>query len=262
METISSLQNGKIKNLIRLLEKSKERKESGLFVVEGIKEVSMLLESNYEVVELFIHDKLDDIPALIRNSSVPKFIVEDKVFQKLAYRESTSGVVALAKVKSSHTLDDLFLKELPLVIAIEGLEKPGNLGAILRIADAAGVDAVILCEPNTDLYNPNTIRNSVGTFFTIQVAMCSNDELLSFLKKRQIQSYATAITTSDMHFQGAYKNPSAFIFGTESLGLSDFWLKNADKIIKIPMLGRNDSLNVSNSVAICVYEAIRQRSAI
>lgn len=259
MEIITSLQNNRIKNIVNLIEKSKERKLSGTFVVEGLKEVEMLLNSDYELVELYISNQLINIPNFIKQHSAPKFLLDEKVFNKIAYRESTSGVVAIAKTKS-HELIDLKLSKLPLLIVLEGVEKPGNLGAILRTADAVGADAVIVCETNTDIYNPNCIRNSVGTFFTTQLAVCSNKELDDYVKEFQIKTFATAITTENYHYQADYKEASAFIFGTEATGLSSFWLENAHEIIKIPMLGINDSLNVSNSVAICVYEALRQRA--
>jgi len=259
MEIISSLQNQKIKYLVTLIEKSKVRKDASLFVVEGLKEVEMLVDSPYEVVEFYIHEKCSPLPEFIAQSKKPCYSLSEKVFEKISYRESTSGVVALAKTKI-HTLSKLKLSNNPLLIVLEGIEKPGNLGAVIRTADASGADAVIVCEPNTDIYNPNCIRNSVGTFFTKQIAVCTNEELQSYLKLNQIQSFATAITTEHYHYQSDYSKAAAFIFGTEATGLSHFWLTRADAIIKIPMLGKNDSLNVSNSVAICIYEAIRQRA--
>ncbi len=259
MEIISSLQNQKIKNIVTLIEKSKERKSAGLFVVEGLKEVEMLYHSTYEIVEYYIHEKCTTLPDFIRQTKKPTYLVSEKVFDKISYRESTSAVVAVAQTKI-HALADLLLSEKPLLIVLEGIEKPGNLGAVIRTADASGADAVIVCEPNTDIYNPNCIRNSVGTFFNKQIAVCTNEELQSFLKTHQIRSFATAITTDHYHYQSDYQQAVAFIFGTEATGLSNFWLTQADEIIKIPMLGKNDSLNVSNSVAICVYEAIRQRA--
>ena len=259
MELITSLQNNKIKNIVNLIDKSKERKAAGLFVVEGLKEVELLLKSNYEIVEFYIHEKFHTIPLYIKNHTASKYILEEKVFNKIAYRESTSGIVAIAKTKS-HQLSQLKLSANALIIVLENVEKPGNLGAIIRTADAVGADAIIVCEKNTDIYNPNCIRNSVGTFFNKSIAICSNEELLEFLNKNQIKSFATAITTNHYHYQASYKESTAFIFGTEATGLSTFWLNHADEIIKIPMLGVNDSLNVSNSVAICVYEALRQRT--
>jgi TrmH family RNA methyltransferase len=258
MDIISSLQNAKIKNVVLLIEKAKERREQARFVVEGAKEVELLLKSNYTVTDIFIHEKLTQLPDFIKKSTANLYSVSEKVFEKIAYRENKSDIVALAKTQK-HTLAQLKLTTTPLLIVLEGIEKPGNLGAILRTADACNADAVIVCEPNTDIYNPNCIRNSVGTFFSKQLAICSNEELSAYLAQHQIKSFATAITTEHYHYQTSYKEATAFIFGTEAHGLTDYWLQHADEIIKIPMLGINDSLNVSNSVAICVYEALRQR---
>lgn len=259
MDIISSLQNSKIKNLVLLIDKAKERREQGLFVVEGMKEIVMLLQSEYEVTDLFIHEKLTHIPELVTRCKANMYQVTEKVFDKIAYRENKSDIVAVAKIKS-HTLGQLKLSASPLLIILEAVEKPGNLGAILRTADACGADAVIVCQASTDIYNSNCIRNSVGTFFSQQIAICSNEELLVYLKANQIQSMATSIETTHFHYQGDYSKPSAFVFGTEAHGLSPFWLNHADALIKIPMLGQNDSLNVSTAVAVCVYEALRQRS--
>jgi TrmH family RNA methyltransferase len=145
-------------------------------------------------------------------------------------------------------------------VALESVEKPGNLGAITRTLDAAGADAIIVCDPRTDIYNPNVIRNSVGTIFLKQIAVASNQSLLNWLHEHQIKSYAAALTAKHYYHESALAQASIFIFGTESHGLSNFWLEQADDQIKIPMLGANDSLNVSNSVAIILYEAKRQRN--
>lgn len=259
MQHISSLQNSHIKQLVLLQEKARERKKQGLFTVEGLKEVEMLFEATYQITACYIDESLiQNIPWWLTNNNVPLYSIDKKVFEKISYRESTSGIVALAKTKE-HTLDSLQLKSNSLIIVVEHVEKPGNLGAVIRTADACGADAVIVCEPAADIYNPNCIRNSVGTFFNTTIAVCNNEDCFHFLQKYHIRSYATAITTEHHHYDADYIKATAFIFGTESKGLSPFWLQHADEIIKIPMLGKNDSLNVSNSVAICVYEALRQR---
>ncbi len=260
MEKISSLQNGRIKNLKLLSEKSSERKACGLFVVEGLKECMMALQGAYEIVELYFNERytMNELYHLYSNSNVPLFELTDAVFSKAAYRESTSEVIALMKMKT-HSLSQLKLSDNPLLIALESVEKPGNLGAVIRTIDAANADAVIVCDPRTDIYNPNVIRNSVGTVFIKQLAICSNEELFQWLQLKKIKSYAAALTATHFYYQTNLKEPTLLIFGTESNGLSPFWLDKCNEQIKIPMLGENDSLNVSNSVAIMVYEAKRQR---
>ncbi len=260
MEKISSLQNSRIKNLKLLSEKSSERKRLGLFVIEGLKECMMALEGGYEFVEIYFseHYTLNDLYALYSNSNMPLFELTNAVFSKVAYRDNTSEVIALVKMKTHH-LKHLKLSEIPLLIGLESVEKPGNLGAVIRTMDAVNADAVIICDPRTDIYNPNVIRNSVGTLFVRQIAVCSNEELLSWLIEKNIKSYAAALSAKHFYHQQNLKTSCILIFGTESDGLTDFWLKNAGGQIKIPMLGHNDSLNISNSVAIMVYEVKRQR---
>ncbi len=262
MEKITSLQNKRIKNIKLLSEKSAARKDQQLFVVEGLKECLMAMQGGYDFVEIYFHERhtLNELYTHFNaDKQVEIFELTEAVFSKVAYREGTSEVIALLKMKA-HTLDQLQLSKVPLLVALESVEKPGNLGAITRTLDAAGADAVIVCDPRTDIYNPNVIRNSVGTIFLKQVAVTSNQALLNWLHKHQIKSYAAALTAKHYYHESALAQPSIFIFGTESHGLSNFWLDHADDQIKIPMLGANDSLNVSNSVAIILYEAKRQRN--
>jgi TrmH family RNA methyltransferase len=262
MERITSTQNRRIKNIQALGTKVRERKEQGLFVVEGARELSLALAGNYLVDSLYICPRLfekTDYPEIIH--SVPFNIlyeVNEAVFQKIAYRENSDGILALAK-PHSHLLTDLNVSENPFIVVLESVEKPGNLGAILRTADAAKADAVIICNPLTDIYNPNVIRSSVGCLFTVPVVVCTNDEAIRYLKNKQIQSYASELTAVQWYQDTDFTKPSAIVMGTEADGLSDFWLKNADKRIKIPMRGVIDSLNVSVSTAILTFEAMRQR---
>ncbi|GHT74973.1 rRNA methyltransferase [Bacteroidia bacterium] len=262
MERITSLQNSRIKNVIKLGAKAHERKEQGIFIIEGARELSLALSGNYTLDTVFICSELfekTDYPEVL--SVIPQDIlyeVSEAVFQKMAYREGSDGLLVLAKPKS-HTLVDLKLKKNPFVIVLEAVEKPGNLGAILRTADAAQADAVIVCDPLTDIYNPNVIRSSVGCLFTVPVAVCTNAEALDYLQKQSIQSFAAELTAAQWYQDTDFTVPSAIILGTEADGLTDFWLKNAGRRIKIPMRGVIDSLNVSVSTAILTFEAMRQR---
>ena len=188
-----------------------------------------------------------------------EFEVSNKVYEKIAYRSSTEGLIATVKAKT-HTLEQLDLPENPLVVILESVEKPGNLGAVLRSADAAGIDAVIICDPLTDLYNPNLIRSSIGAIFTVPTAVCTSEKCITFLKERNIQILTAQLQDSSLYYDQDMKSSTAIIMGTESTGLTDIWRKAADAHIRIPMLGKLDSLNVSVSAAILMYEAVRQRS--
>lgn len=258
---ITSLQNPAIKNIVKL-SKSKERKEQQLFVIEGARELSLALQSGYrpEAVylcrEMFEKTKYPDLLDPLSKEIV--FDISLPVFAKVAYRENSDGVVALAKPKQ-HSLSDLKLSLNPFLILLESVEKPGNLGAILRTADAAAVDAVIVCDPQTDLYNPNVVRSSVGGLFTVQTAVCSSEEAFAWLQAHNIRSFAAELQAAEFYQKTDFTQPSAIVMGTEAEGLSDFWLHNATKRIKIPMRGKIDSLNVSVSTAVLTFEAMRQR---
>lgn len=261
MERITSLQNPKIKNIVKL-GKAKERKAQNLFVLEGARELTLAQSANYEVDSVFICPELfgkTDYPDVLENISQHLIHeVSQQVFEKIAYREGSDGLIALMKPKS-HTLQDLKLSENPFIIILEAVEKPGNLGAILRTADAAQVDAVIVCDPLTDIYNPNAIRSGVGCTFTVPTAICSSEEALSWLKQNKITSFAAELKASSWYQETDYTQPSAIVMGTEADGLTPFWLTNADHRIKIPMRGKIDSLNVSVSTAVITFEAMRQR---
>ena len=258
---ITSLQNPAIKNIVKLT-KSKERLEQQLFVIEGARELSLALQSNYRVEELYLcremleRSKYPDLLEAMPETTVVE--ISAAVFAKIAYRENSDGVVALARPKS-HRLSDIKLSVNPFIIILEAVEKPGNLGAVLRTADAAAVDAVIICDPQCDLYNPNVIRSGVGGLFTVQTAVCSSEEALAWLRTNGISSYAAELQAADFYQQIDFIHPSAVVMGTEADGLSGFWLDNATKRIKIPMRGEIDSLNVSVSTAVITFEAMRQR---
>ena len=262
MEKILSAQNSRIKNIQKLIVKSKERKSQNLFIIEGARELSLALDASYMLDSVFVCPELlsrSDYPEIMQKIN-PPFLseVSQTIFQKIAYREHSDGILALAKPQS-HTLDDLNLPENPVVIVLESIEKPGNLGAILRTADAAKVDAVVVCDLLTDIYNPNVIRSSVGCVFTVPIAVSTPSATLAFLKKSQIRIYAAELQASQWYHDTDFTQACALILGTEADGLTDFWLKHADERIKIPMRGKIDSLNVSVSTAVLTFEAMRQR---
>ena len=278
-ETITSAQNPKIKNLLLLQEKSKARREQGLFVVEGRRELEHCLEAGFTVKTLFICPGIAETTEFVENFSLcgsPKnqfstnsqtndiesvaSIIEipEALYRKVAYRESTEGIIAEVEYKSL-TLEELRLPDNPLVMVLESVEKPGNLGAVLRSADAAGVDAVIFCDPLTDLYNPNLIRASIGAVFTVPTVLASSQEAIAFLKERGIQILTAQLQDSSLYYDIDMRRGTALVMGTEATGLTDLWRKAASAHIRIPMLGQLDSLNVSVSAAILLFEAVRQR---
>lgn len=267
-EIITSAQNPKIKTLLELQEKSKARRREGLFVVEGARELLHCLSTGYKPYALFIcTDILSDEALMEVDQAIAAgghtcgcFSIPRHIYEKVAYRGSTEGIIAELKCKT-HSLEDLLIKENPLVVVLESVEKPGNLGAILRSADASGVDAVIVCDPLTDLYNPNLIRSSIGGIFTVPTAAATSEETIKWLKDRGIKIYTAQLQDSEWYYDTDMTKGTAIVMGTEATGLTDIWRKAADAHIKIPMLGKLDSLNVSVSAAILMYEAVRQRNS-
>ena len=258
---ISSLQNATVKNIIKL-SKARERRAQNLFIIEGARELSLALASNYSIQSVYV---CNDIFANTLYPDVLTSVAEDKiteitgqVFEKLAYRKSSDGLIALAQPKK-HTLESIQLSDNPFIIILESVEKPGNLGAILRTADAAAVDAVIVCDPQTDIFNPNVVRSSVGGVFTVQTAVCSSEEAIAWLNKHSIKSYAAELEAAMWYQNINYSMPSAIVMGTEADGLTENWLNSATQRVKIPMRGKLDSLNVSVSTAVLTFEAMRQR---
>lgn len=286
IETITSAQNRKVKELLTLVEKSKARSAAGLFVVEGQRELGHCLDAGFIPETLFICGEVmavqnnavngaktghlaeniegkDGLDALVAKAEalnphlgvvqIPAFL-----YEKVAYRGSTEGIIA--EVHSvPRALEDLRLGESPLVMVLESVEKPGNLGAVLRSADAAGADAVVVCDPLTDIWNPNLIRSSVGAVFSVPVAVCTSADAIAFLKKRGIRILTAQLQDSEWYYDTDMTGATALVMGTESTGLTQAWRDSADAHIKIPMLGRLDSLNVSVSAAVLLYEAVRQR---
>lgn len=254
---ITSVQNPKIKQLLALQEKSRLRRETGLFVVEGRRELEHCLKAGFEPECLFFCPEIGS--PLADSFPGKRFEVSKEVYSKIAYREGTEGVIAEIRAKE-RPLEKLELGENPLIAVLESVEKPGNLGAVLRSADAAGVDAVVICDPLTDLYNPNLIRASLGAVFTVPVAVCSSDEAISFFKQRGIRILTAQLQDSELYYDTPMTGSTAIVMGTESTGLSNAWREAADAHIRIPMLGELDSLNVSVSAAILLFEAVRQRN--
>ena len=286
IETITSAQNRKVKELLTLVEKSKARSAAGLFVVEGQRELGHCLDAGFIPETLFICGEVmavqnnvvngaktghlteniegkDGLDALVAKAEalnprlgvvqIPAFL-----YEKVAYRGSTEGIIA--EVHSvPRSLEDLRLGESPLVMVLESVEKPGNLGAVLRSADAAGADAVIVCDTLTDIWNPNLIRSSVGAVFSVPVAVCTSADAIAFLKERGIRILTAQLQDSEWYYDTDMTGATALVMGTESTGLTQAWRDSADAHIKIPMLGQLDSLNVSVSAAVLLYEAVRQR---
>lgn len=256
---ITSAQNPKIKNILAL-EKARERKKQNVLIIEGIKELSLAITAGYKIISVFFCPDIIDEQELMKIVKQEQLLipVQKQVFEKIAYRESTGGIIAVAEQKE-HRLDKINLSSNPLVLVLEAVEKPGNLGAILRTADAVGVDAVIICDPQTDFYNPNVIRSSVGCVFTTPVAAATSAETIAWLRKNKIRIFNTYLRASKPYHQIDFTLPSAIVMGTEATGLSDLWVQSGDANIIIPMQGKIDSMNVSTATAVVVFEAKRQR---
>ncbi len=261
--TIESLQNPRVKTAVRL-RKGSVRRQTGRTLVEGYREILRATESGWRFIELYYCPELyldpdsDALVASIQAAGVPAFRCSETVFRKIAYRDSPDGLIALSPLVEK-SLEELDLPDNPLLLIAEDLEKPGNLGTILRTADATGVDAVIACDHKTDLSNPNVIRSSIGTLFFIPVAEASTRETLDWLKKKGIQSIAAVPGASTEYTDVDMRQATAIIVGAEDEGLSATWIELANQQVSIPMLGRNDSLNVSTAAAVVLYEAVRQR---
>lgn len=259
---ISSFQNPTVKRLLVLQEKSRARKKEGGFLIEGRREIELAVAEGYDITEIYIQEALitkQEVQAIVGGVDIQVTSLSADVYQKVAYRAGTEGVIAFAKAKP-HTLDQLLLPKNPLLLVAEAPEKPGNIGAILRTADAAGVDGVIIANPRTDLYNPNIIRSSVGCVFTTTIATGSTTEIIDYLKEKGISIYS-AILQEAVNYDGEnYKNATALVVGTEATGLSPAW-RTAGTNIKIPMRGTIDSMNVSVAAGVLVFEAVRQRNA-
>jgi TrmH family RNA methyltransferase len=252
---ITSKSNPKIKNVVKL-QKSSERREQNRIIIEGRREIERAVACGFVVDTLFICNEILKESVNIAANYVEEVTLE--VFEKIAYREGSDGLLAVAIPKYAD-LKSFKPKKNPLIIVLETVEKPGNLGAIMRTADAAGVDAVIIADPRTDLYNPNAIRASIGTIFSVPLFACSSEECINWLRENEIKIYCTYLKASIDYLEADFRQGSAIVMGTEATGISDIWVDAADQNLIIPMNGIADSLNVSVTTAIVVFEAIRQR---
>lgn len=255
---IESNKNPKIKNLVKLLEKSKERKSQRKFIVEGKNENFFALKNGFIPIEFYIQPHIFQDSITLPSSAI-KYEVSQSVYDKIAYRKLSEGILGVYEYKT-YELDQIKLPNRPFILVIESIEKPGNLGAICRSADAFGVDMVVVCEEKADLYNPNVLRSSVGSFFNIPIISTNNANIYDFLIKMDVPIYATYMTETSKIIQNVdFTQSAAVIFGTEHSGISDFWKNKIKENILIPMKGQIDSLNVSNAVAIVCYEVERQK---
>jgi TrmH family RNA methyltransferase len=262
-DLINSASNPRIRNILKLQSNSRDRRQQNLFVIEGFREISRAMASGIKIRELYVCAELDKESRseglYQQDKKMQVYEVGTNAFNRLAYRESSDGLIALA-VPRYLKLDELKLSPVPLILVLESVEKPGNLGAIMRTADAAGIDAVIVCDPLTDIYNPNAIRSGVGCIFTRQVVTCSTYEAIGWLKFKKIKIFAAALTRQALIYHHIdFRSPAAIVMGTEATGLSIEWLDKSDAQVIIPMKGIADSMNVSTSAAVLVFEAVRQR---
>lgn len=262
-EIITSTKNPKVKDAVKLMDR-RQRDETGLMLVEGLKELQLAVKKGIEFERLFYCEELfrgeDETKILLqaKKKGAELLPVNRHVFEKLAYREESTGLIAVA-VQPRFTLDDILLKKAPLLVVVEGVEKPGNLGAILRSADATGVDGIIVCGSSTDIYNPNVIRAGIGTVFTVPTVGSQTDEAIAWLKEKEIRIVAATPHADKEYFDAKLKSGVAIVMGSEHKGLTDAWLRNADRLVRIPMKGVADSLNLAVSTALILYEAVRQR---
>jgi TrmH family RNA methyltransferase len=261
---IQSKQNEQVKNLVRLRER-KHRDRQKRFIVEGLRESLHARDAGYSIESLYYCPELlpssthqEAIEDIRRDGNTPLIRLSAEAMEKASYREGPDGILAIGQQRG-HELHALNLPDTPLVLVLEGIEKPGNLGAILRSADGAGVQAVILVDCILDLYNPNAIRSSQGLLFALPIICSDRQGLAEWLQANHFQIVGTTPDTKTLHWEIEYNQPTALFFGSESSGLSDFWLETANKHIRIPMEGQADSLNVSVAAAVCLYEARRQR---
>ncbi len=261
--TLTSLQNPKIKSVVKLRER-RHRDLLGLMLIEGVRELTLALNNKIKLESIFYCENYfhnNNELALIkhaRKNGATLIEVNKKVFQKIAYKEHPDGLLAVAH-QPKLPIKNLILTKSPLLVVVVGIEKPGNLGAILRSTDAAGVDGVIVCDQCTDIYNPNVVRSSIGTIFSVQIATGSSLEAIHWLKEKEILTVAASPDATNVYTNIDFRTPVAIVLGSEKLGLSDEWLKMVDKQACIPMYGQADSLNVAASTTVLLYEAIRQR---
>ncbi len=263
VEKITSLQNPRVKQLVKLRDR-RPRDEAGVFLIEGAREIRRALEKGVVLQEMYFCPEWfagENEPALLtqaETAGAKLFELSKDAFAKVAYRERPGGLLAVAP-QWKRDLASLSLPASPFLLVVEAIEKPGNLGTILRSADAAGCDAVIVCDPVTDIFNPNVVRASTGVLFSVPLVVAENTQVLAWLRERKIRSIATTPGAEALYTDADLRGPLAIIMGSEQSGLSDFWLKHADLPVRIPMAGQADSLNVAMATIITLFEAVRQR---
>lgn len=260
MNKITSLQNPQVKKVVRLRDR-KERDVTGQFLIEGYRELKRAIDAGWSVTEIFYCPELflkDNEPKLLEKSQAQLIYCTPEVFAKLSYRDRPDGLLGVAPQRHPN-IRDLVLPSNPFLVVAESIEKPGNLGTILRSCDAAKVDGVIVCDPTTDIYNPNVVRSSVGTLFTLPVIEENGEKTLAFLREKKIQIVAATPHAKKAYTEVDLTGPIAIAVGTEQYGLSDEWMKRADIQVRIPMRGIADSLNVASATTLLLYEVLRQR---
>ncbi len=264
---IESRQNPRILRLVALREQRKAREEEGLFIIEGMHELECAVKASVQAREVYFSRpiKTDVAEKLLEKlSSLPSiavFELSEGAMAKASYRERPEGIIVVAQMRK-HTLSDLPTpKGTPLSLVAEAIEKPGNMGALLRTADSAGCDGLICCDTVSDVYNPNVIRASRGMIFSVPFALATREETASWLHERGIKIFATSPNAKSLYWDCDFRSPSAIILGSEAHGLSPFWLEGGNATpIAIPQCGQADSLNVSVAAAVCLFEAVRQRA--
>ena len=254
---ITSIENKRLKDLIKLSKKSKFRNKTNLFIIEGVKEINSSIVNNYEIKSLFYDPVLIELKKINIPINTEIIEVSSNIYKKISFRSSTEGVIAVAKRKN-YTIENIKINDKKVVLILDGIEKPGNIGAILRTSQASNVDSIIITNKKCDIHNPNVIRSSVGSFFKTKIIYMESNDALEFLKKNKFKIYAASLNSDKIYSDENYNFPIALVFGSENEGISKFWEENSDVKIKIPMENKIDSLNVSVSCAIILYEINRQ----
>ncbi len=259
MKKITSTNNDLIKEIYKCRNKESYRRKRGVVLVEGERQINFALKS-LNLINYFFSSKLDDKPDLEEGG---KKIIElqEKVFEKISFKNNPDGHLALFDVKNKE-LKDIKLSKNPLILVLDSVEKPGNLGAVARTAVAAKVDAIILTNPEVDPFNSKVISSSTGHSLNIDIVKSDREDVLKYLKSKKIKIFATSLKSSNNYLKVNFKTSAALVFGSEDKGLSQEWLKTCDQKIKIPMLEKIDSLNISVSAAIIIYEVLRQKKLI
>lgn len=263
MKYISSKNNPIYKKTYKLSNNSRFRKKNNLFIVEGLDKVGLAIENNFKFLEIIVCTELwskEDFKEIFNKlKSTSSYDFSKNLFNSIAYSKKSDGVLAVVEGKE-HSLNNFKLSKTPYILVAESVEKPGNIGALLRTVDAAGMDGLIIANPDTELYNPNTIRSSLGSIMTTQIAMDSTKNVIDFLKKNNVKIYSTFVKKSINYTEINYSKSSAIVVGKESSSLSEIWREKSDKLIGIPMLGKMDSLNLSVCAAIVIFEGLKQRN--